>query len=61
MEADWTEPSPEVDALLRSLNERSVPLIAIYPPGENSEPIKLRDIVSEDQVLSAIREANGKW
>jgi thiol:disulfide interchange protein len=59
MEADWTEPSPEVDAVLKSLQTKSIPIIAIYPAAENADPIVLHDVITEDQVLAALREVNG--
>ena len=60
MEADWTEPSPEVDAVLKSLDSRSIPLVAIYPAAENSDPVKLYDVITEEQVLKALGEASVK-
>ncbi len=59
--ADWTEESAEIKMMLESLQSRSIPLLAIYPgcrPGEPMrEPIVLRDLLTESQVLEAIREA----
>jgi thiol:disulfide interchange protein len=60
MEADWTEMSPDVTALLESMDVRSVPLIAIFPARPGADPIKLHDLVSEIQVLHALRVAQGK-
>ncbi len=64
--ADWTDGSPEIKAMLESLESRSIPVLAIFPaaapeqssPGQNSpEPIILRDLITESQVLEAIRRA----
>jgi thiol:disulfide interchange protein len=59
--ADWTEESPEIKAMLESLQSRSIPVLAIFPaeqPGQPApEPIVLRDLITESQVLAAIRAA----
>lgn len=60
MEADWSEPSPDVNELLASLNEQSVPIVAVFPAAEDATPITLRDMATEDQVLAALQEASGK-
>ena len=59
--ADWTDGNDEIKRMLESLQSRSIPLLAIYPgcqPGEPMrDPIILRDLLTESQVLAAIREA----
>lgn len=59
--ADWTDGSEEIRDALESLGSRSIPLLAIYPaakPGEKpSEPIILRDLLTEAQVLAALEQA----
>jgi thiol:disulfide interchange protein len=59
--ADWTEESPEIKAMLESLQSRSIPVLAIFPaeqPGQAPpDPIVLRDLITESQVLAAIRAA----
>ena len=59
--ADWTDGSEEIRAALEGLGSRSIPLLAIYPaakPGEQPpEPIILRDLLSEGQVLAALEQA----
>jgi suppressor for copper-sensitivity B len=61
MLADWTDGSDEIRQVLESLGSRSIPVLAIYPsakPGEPSpEPIILRDLLTESQVLAALEEA----
>ena len=59
--ADWTDGSPEIKAALEGLQSRSIPVLAIYPaaqPGEKPlEPIVLRDLITESQVLEALERA----
>ena len=59
--ADWTDGSPEIKLMLESLQSKSIPVLAIFPPARSGdrppEPIVLRDLITETQVLSAIREA----
>ncbi len=59
--ADWTEESPEIKSMLETLQSRSIPVLAIFPaqtPGEPSrDPIVLRDLITESQVLDAISQA----
>jgi thiol:disulfide interchange protein DsbD len=58
MLADWTDGSPEIKAMLESLNSKSIPVLAFFPPttqdSPNVSPIILRDLVTESQVLAAI-------
>jgi len=59
--ADWTDGSPEIKAMLESLESRSIPVLALFPaagPGDGpADPIVLRDLITESQVLEAIRRA----
>ncbi len=56
--ADITREHPEAQALLRALGSRSIPFLAVFPPGERfTEPLCLRDIYGETDVLEAIRIA----
>jgi thiol:disulfide interchange protein len=59
--ADWTDGSPEIKLMLESLQSKSIPVLAIFPPARAGdrppEPIVLRDLITETQVLTAIREA----
>ena len=59
--ADWTDGSPEIKLMLESLQSKSIPVLAVFPaarPGDRPpDPIVLRDLITETQVLSAIREA----
>ena len=59
--ADWTDGSPEIKLMLESLQSKSIPVLAVFPAersgGHQAEPIVLRDLITESQVLSAIRAA----
>jgi thiol:disulfide interchange protein len=59
--ADWTDGSNEIKVALEGLQSRSIPVLAIYPaatPGaECPEPIVLRDLITERQVLEALEKA----
>lgn len=55
--ADWTDYNEEIKLKLEELNSRSIPLLAIYPGSRPNDPIILRDIVSQDAVIEALREA----
>ena len=55
MVADWTGNSPEIREKLEELQSNSIPLLVIYPP--DGEPILLRDLITESQVIDALKEA----
>jgi len=59
--ADWTDGSEEIKKALEGLQSRSIPVLAIYPAatpgGECPEPIVLRDLITEAQVLEALEKA----
>jgi thiol:disulfide interchange protein len=59
--ADWTDGSNEIKAALEALQSRSIPVLAIYPAatpgGECPDPIVLRDLITEAQVLEALQQA----
>ena len=60
MLADWTDGSPEIKAMLETLNSKSIPVLAFFPPttkgSQKATPIVLRDLVTESQVLAAINQ-----
>jgi thiol:disulfide interchange protein DsbD len=61
MKADITRKFPTAEALLNILGSRSIPFLAILPPGESFyKPICLRDIYSEEDVLEAIKAVTNK-
>lgn len=56
--ADITRENPDAQALLRALGSRSIPFLAVFPPGERfTQPLCLRDIYGETDVIEAIRIA----
>ncbi|MFW5861251.1 MAG: protein-disulfide reductase DsbD family protein [Spirochaetota bacterium] len=56
--ADLTQKNPEAESLLEKLGSRSIPFLAVFPPGDDFfRPFGLRDIYSEEEVLEAIRKA----
>jgi thiol:disulfide interchange protein len=61
MLADWTnrdsQEGQQVKDMLDSLGHSSIPLLAIYPAASPSEPVLLSDLLTESQVLSALRQA----
>ncbi|MCE9528804.1 MAG: thioredoxin family protein, partial [Planctomycetales bacterium] len=57
VEADWTEPNPELEAKLTELNSQSIPVLAIYPAGRPQDVIILRDLVTAKQVVEALEKA----
>jgi thiol:disulfide interchange protein len=57
MEADLTEYPTHIKDKLNELESISIPVLAIYRPGDSETPIVLRDIVSENDVLKALEQA----
>ena len=56
--ADNTKRSDEVTGLMKSLERSAVPVYAIYPPGEESEPVLLPEVITKSMVLEAIEKAS---
>lgn len=57
MVADWTDKSDVISTKLNELGSNSIPLLVVYPPDPNAEPIILRDILTESQVMEALKSA----
>ncbi|NJB67334.1 thiol:disulfide interchange protein DsbD [Desulfobaculum xiamenense] len=58
VQADLTEPNPAASALLQKLGSQSIPVVAIFPPGENARrPIVLRDLFTPAQMDEALKDA----
>jgi len=55
--ADWTKGSQEIKDMLASLESKSIPLLAIFPADRPNEPIILRDLITKQQLLDAIKQA----
>jgi len=59
--ADITISSPEAENLMHLLGSRSIPFLAVFPAGSNfNRPWCLRDIYSEEEVLTALKKAAGE-
>lgn len=54
--ADWSDRNDAIKRKLMELNSTSIPLLAIYP-GSGGEPIVLRDLVFQSNVLDALEKA----
>jgi thiol:disulfide interchange protein DsbD len=58
LKADLTHENPPAKKLLRKLGSRSIPFLALFPPGEQFwQPFFLRDIYRAKDVLTVFREA----
>jgi thiol:disulfide interchange protein len=55
--ADWSDPSEEIESKLRELDSNSIPLLAIYPADPQAQPILLRDVITQAQLIEALEEA----
>lgn len=55
--ADWSDPDPEIKQALEWLGSRSIPFLAIFPADRPNEPIRLPDVITESQLLSALAKA----
>ncbi len=53
--ADWTNGSVEIKKTLKSLNSDSIPVLAIYPADHPGRVYLLRDVITQGQVLDALR------
>ena len=58
IQVDMTREHPQGLALLRSLGSQSIPVVAIFPPGEGHRtPLVLRDLFSASQMEQALEHA----
>jgi suppressor for copper-sensitivity B len=57
MLADWTDESPAIKEKLAEFQSQSIPLLVIFPADKPDEPIVLRDVVTQSQVLAALNKA----
>ena len=55
--ADWTDHNPAIARKLKELNSNAIPVLAIYPGSRPDQPIILRDLVTQRQVLDALEKA----
>ena len=56
LKADWTSSDPEITRALASFGRSSVPLYVYYPPGPDSKPELLPEILTPEIVLKIISE-----
>lgn len=59
MYADYTDFDPAIQQKLEELQSRSIPLLAIYPGRAPNQPIILRDLLTQQNVLDALAQAGG--
>ena len=57
MRADYTNGSPHIAAALQSINQASIPVVAVYPASSPDNPIILSGRITEEQVLDALEQA----
>ena len=57
VKADWTRETPEVNALLQSMEKSGVPAYAIYPAGDTSRQIVLPELLTVDGIVEEIVES----
>lgn len=57
MLADMSDHNEEIQLKLQELNSNSIPLLAIYPGVSPDAPIVLRDVVTQNDVLTALKQA----
>jgi len=55
--ADWTDQSEAIAEQLKRLGANAIPLLAVYPPDPEAEPIILKDLISEKTLLDALEKA----
>lgn len=55
--ADWTDHSNEIYEQIKGLGVEAIPLLAVYPPDPQAEPIILTGTISQDQLLEALKQA----
>ncbi|CAA0078470.1 Thiol:disulfide interchange protein DsbD [BD1-7 clade bacterium] len=55
MVGDWTQPNPEITALLDEYNRSGIPLYLMYPPIANAPAVILPQILSKGAILDAIK------
>jgi len=55
--ADWTDNNDVIKNALLELNSQSIPLLAIYPADPNREVMVLPDLLTQNQLVEALKEA----
>ncbi len=57
MLADMSDTNEEINRKLVELQSNSIPVLAIYPGGQATKPIVLRDVLTQSQVSKALKYA----
>jgi thiol:disulfide interchange protein len=55
--ADWSDHNEVIKRELEALNSKSIPLLAIYPANKPGEVIILRDLITRNQLITALEQA----
>ncbi len=55
--ADYSDMSEEIKGMIEALDSRSIPVLAVFPAGDPTRPIVLRDLVTKGQVVEALEQA----
>ena len=54
LRADWTSRSAEITRLINGFGRSGVPVVVLYPPGENSQPVLLPTLLTPGIVIDAL-------
>jgi thiol:disulfide interchange protein DsbD len=54
LRADWTNRSPEITRLISGFGRSGVPVVVLYPPGDNSKPVLLPTLLTPGIVIQAV-------
>jgi thiol:disulfide interchange protein len=57
MLADWTDESAEIKQVLAQYGSNSIPFLVILPAGAHDQPIIMRDVITQEQLLTALQQA----
>lgn len=57
LKGDWTRQDPEITAVLQRFGRSGVPLYVYYPPGANSRPVVLPQILTPGLVVASLQAA----
>ena len=55
LRADWTNRSAEITRLINRFGRSGVPVVVLYPPGEDSEPVLLPTLLTPGIVVNALQ------
>jgi len=58
VKADWTRETPEVNALLQSMEKSGVPAYAIYPAGDATKQIVLPELLTVEGIVEKIQNSD---